>query len=319
MRKKFTIICGVFGLLAGCAEMNTDLSVTENGENFQNTENISSENSDSDVVNSILATIIDSDLKNDFSLGDNQPLVSSDTTQKYILEAPSEYESIYCHPYSEKQNSAPYIAGTPRGKNILTSPYPQDNYLSFSECYYLGKHDGKHVVFRRFCTGGTAVISCIWWCTLNDGKLHVDSSLPFGNRGIDGVRECPYLAPDGKVFFKISLSTFYFAQIAGLPNEQTPDNRHFDYWNSAEVVFDPQTNKDKILSMDIDLSKSFSDDINKMLKKIFPNQKSRVHIDEDHVDEFVEKFKAASIELFEEKRIADKKSSKKKSDLTNSK
>lgn len=276
MRKKFAIFSCIFGLLAGCAEHlgSSEDSTANSVEPTNCTANF--------VIENMLHLSFDDNYF--MEKGQNFRIISA--SKKEHLADDSKYrqtEIIY-----DKID-----------RNECTSgKLESDKKKAYITCCYLGNLNGKHIVMRSYNSGGSGTFTDIVQCLIEKENLYIQDVSMLGDRALDGIVGYPYLGSNGNLYLKMRPSISTIASLAGVPNkdiETGPFQGAQDFWNISECVYNLNTGKLEIISMEINFENS--SDVAKILEEIFPNHKKTISIDKDEMPEFLNKFKSAYLKL----------------------
>ncbi|MBO4405740.1 MAG: hypothetical protein J5821_03340 [Alphaproteobacteria bacterium] len=307
MGKKFAILSCVFGLLAGCVEMDyTDPSSEEFAVNSVE-KNLAlpdvhvASREDISIANFVLENILR------LSFDDN-----------YFMEAGQNFKIT--SPYGELEKKVvkndleshriTTIYNATREDNCISGKLESDEKSAYVRCCYLGRLNGKHVIMRAYNTGGSGTFTDIVQCSIEKENLHIEDISMLGDRAFDGIVDCPRLGRDGKLYLKMRTSIYTFAEMAGVSDKDIktgPFQASQDFWNVSKCIYDLRTKKLEIVSVDIDFTdmnfeEPSTSDVAKILKMIFPSHGKTVRIEKDNMPEFLRKFKSAYLKLAQTSR-----------------
>lgn len=260
MKKEFAILSCVFGLLVGCAETNYPDFPAE-----KFTENPIEKNSTQPDVH----------------------VASRDDIQvaNFVLE--NIFRLSFDEPESQRITT---VYNAAREDNCILG---SDGKRVYVRCCYLGRLNGKHVIMRAYRTGGTGHFTDIVQCSIEKENLHIDDISMSGDRAFDGIVDCPRLGRDGKLYFKMWTSIDTLAGMAGVSDKDAktgPSQVAIDFWNVSECIYNLETKRLEIVSMDINFEKPSN--VTKILEEIFPNHGKTVRIEKEEMAEFLRKFKS---------------------------
>lgn len=282
MRKKFAIFSCIFGLLAGCAEYSG-----------------SSEESISDAVepNDCTANFVIENMLY-LSFDDNYFMKKG---QKFrIISASKKKHTVN----KSKSQQSDIVYGRIDRNKCASGKLESDEKRAYVTCCYLGNLNGNHVIMRSYNSGGLGTFTDIVLCLIEKENLYIQDILMLGDRALDGIVGYPYLGSNGNLYLKMRPSISTVASLAGVPNKDI-EKGHFqgaqDFWNVSECIYNLNTGKLEIISMEIDFENS--SDITKILEEIFPNHEKTTRIEKDKMPEFLNKFKSAYPKLVRRNQV----------------
>ncbi len=276
MRKKFTIFSCIFGLLAGCAEYSgsSEKSISNNVESNDCTANF--------VIENMLH----------LSFDDNYFMEKG---QKFRIISASKKELAAG---SSKSQQSDIVYGKIDRNKCASEKLESDEKRAYVKCCYLGNLNGKHVIMRSYNSGGSGTFTDIVQCLIEKENLYIQNVSMLGDRALDGIVGYPRLGSNGDLYLKMRPSISTVASLAGVPNkdiETGPFQGAEDFWNVSECIYNLNTGKLEIISMEIDFENS--SDVTKILEEVFPNHEKTIRIEKNGMPEFLNKFKSAYLKF----------------------
>lgn len=265
MTKKLAVFSSIFGLLAGCAEMNYSNSAEP----------------DDCVANFVIENVLHLSFDDNYFMEKGQKfrIISADKKERMKDSSKSQHADLF------------------RDK-CTSGKLESDKKKAYIACCYLGKLNGNHVIMRSYNSGGSGFFTDIVQCLIEKENLYIQDVSMLGDRALDGIVGYPRLGSNGDLYLKMRPSISTIASLAGVPNkdiETGPFQGAQDFWNISECVYNLNTGKLEIISMEIDFENS--SDVAKILKEIFPSHEKTVRVEKNEIPDFLNKFKSAYLKF----------------------
>ena len=229
MKNKFSIFVCVFGLLVGCAEMDYSNSAEPNA----------------CVANFVIENMLH------LSFDDNYFLKKG---QKFRIISAGKKEQTKDGSKSQRAN---IIFDTIHGDKCISEKLESDKKRAYIKCCYLGRLNDKHVIMRSYNSGGSGSFTDIVQCLIEKENLYIHDMSMLGDRALDGIVGYPRLGSNGNLYLQMRPSISTIASLAGVPSkdiETGPIQGAQDFWNVSECIYNLNTGKLKIISMEIDFA-----------------------------------------------------------------
>jgi len=279
MKKKFSIFVCICGLFVGCSEINYSDSFAEKTD-------LNSDEPDVATANFIIENMLHLNFDDNYFMEKGQSFRIISASEKELKKNES------------KPKHANIIFDKTFGDNCVSEKQESEEKMAYITCCYLGKLNGKHIVMRSYNSGGSGNFTDIVQCSIKKENLYIHDVSMLGDRALDGIVDHPRLGSDGNLYLKMRPSISTVASLAGVSSQDIelgPFQGAQDFWNVSKCIYNLNTGKLEIISMEIDFENSSN--IAEILREIFPNQEKTIRVEYKEMPEFLNKFKSAYLNL----------------------